>query len=130
MTYRITLAHSYPINVALLDEELADALGARFAGITTRPGAVAVLFTDTPTAEEEATVRHVQAAHDARNLSRAEARTRSRRATLAALTAADEPLALADFAAQPPALRKLARKVILLEALVRGIDINTDNNDA
>jgi len=129
MTRQLKVPYHYPVNVRLLDEQLGASFGVRYEGLTTRPGMVVVLLTTEPTPTDETTARAVLGAHDARELSAAERRVADRQTTLAALEAADEPVSLADFAGATPALRKLARKVLLLEAQLRAGQQRLDKTD-
>jgi hypothetical protein len=121
MTREIIVETTAPLNTPVLVESLRDALGAALRGLQTEPGRVRVVLAEDVAAGQVDTVRAVLAAHDPNAESTLDAERRTRRARLIALRAADTPLDVADFAGQPELTRRLARKVLLLEARLEAL---------
>lgn len=116
MTHEITVTTTARVNPALLAEELRAALGADLRAVSTEPERVRVVLAAPSTAAQRRAVREVLAAHNPAGESASQREDRAQRARLGALRAGDEPLAVEDFAGEPALTRRLARKVLLLEA--------------
>lgn len=115
----IRIKYPYRVNTARLVEEMTTALGDSFEGISTRPGVVRVHLAGEPT---EAQVQLAQAALDAHNPtaeSQGDRDARQLRQRLRQLTEQDGPVSLADLSNESEVVRRLAVKVLLLEARLR-----------
>jgi hypothetical protein len=122
VTHEITLNTTRQPNPTLLTEELRAAFGANLRAVTTTPDGVRVVLVAPPTPAQRQAAQDILAAHDPSGESTIEREARTSRARLAALLATDETLTAADFAGEPALTRRLARKVLLLEARLAALD--------
>jgi hypothetical protein len=108
----ITIRYPYRINPRRLSAELHDALGDTFAGVVTRPNTVRVILVAPPTDDQRRRVHGILRDHDA-----------NADAPPPPQTPLDQlrslpPIDVGDAA--PDALRTLAERLALVEAVLRG----------
>ena len=126
MTYELNLNVTTRVNPPLLVEELIAALGDDVLnGLLTEPERIRLILAAVPSSTQTQTIQDVLAAHDPDAESSLEQAERARRTKLAVLRALDVALEPEDFSDETATIRKLARKVLLLEAqqkaLARGL---------
>lgn len=116
----IRLVYQYRVNIAKLTEDLQTELGDGFVGVSTGPGWVRVHLTEAPSIAEQEAVALVLDDHDPKQRSQIEQAQETRRMLIQQLARDDDTLQLTDFIGESAIVRKLARKVLLLEAQLRG----------
>jgi hypothetical protein len=115
----IQLSYRYRVNVAKLTEDLQTELGEGLAGVSAGPGWVRVHLKTEPTLNQQQAATRVLEAHNPKDRSQSERDLETRRTLVEQLTRDDQSLRLADFQGESEVVRKLARKVLLLEAQLR-----------
>jgi len=102
-------------NVMSLDDELRSALGELVYGLTARSDGLTIHMADDATSKQLARARQIVQEHDPSQLSPSQQEQVMRKTRLEQLRQADQPLDADGLGNTAADVRKLARKVALLE---------------
>lgn len=134
MIYEIRIPHERTVNDERLHEQLAEELGAAFGGLTTSQDTIRVHLHRPQQPGDLEAVHGVLLRHDPTEPSRRQQAARAAAAQLHRLRRDDVMLGDDDLSALSPPVKRLARKLMRLEAELRRrglvVDVPDDESPA
>lgn len=109
------------INISALDQDVRAALGSAVFGVSTSGRFVIVHLDDKATSAQVNQVRQIVQSHDPSKLTPAQREENDRKARLEQLRQIDQPLDADGIGTAAADIRRLARKVSLLEAEIAAL---------